>query len=63
MAGVLAGGRDVYAYFNNDVGGHAPRNALTLRRLLDARPQRQGRAAARRSRRRRANRRRTRRRT
>ena len=25
---------DVYAYFNNDVGGHAPRDALTLRRLL-----------------------------
>ena len=30
-----ARGCDVYAYFNNDVGGHAPRNALTLRRLLD----------------------------
>jgi uncharacterized protein YecE (DUF72 family) len=28
-------GRDVYAYFNNDVGGHAPRNATTLRRLLE----------------------------
>jgi uncharacterized protein YecE (DUF72 family) len=27
-------GTDVYAYFNNDVGGHAPRNALTLRRLM-----------------------------
>ncbi len=27
-------GRAVYAYFNNDVGGHAPRNAATLRRLL-----------------------------
>ena len=26
---------DVYAYFNNDVGGHAPRNALTLRRTLE----------------------------
>ena len=26
-------GADVYVYFNNDVGGHAPRNALTLRRL------------------------------
>src|SRR4051812_13508432 len=25
---------DVYAYFNNDVGGHAPRNAVTLRRLM-----------------------------
>lgn len=28
-------GVDVYAYFNNDVGGHAPRNALTLRRFLE----------------------------
>jgi uncharacterized protein YecE (DUF72 family) len=28
-------GADVYAYFNNDVGGHAPRDALTLRRLLE----------------------------
>lgn len=27
-------GRDVFAYFNNDGGGHAVRNALTLRRLL-----------------------------
>ena len=26
----LDGGVDVYAYFNNDVGGHAPRDALTL---------------------------------
>jgi uncharacterized protein YecE (DUF72 family) len=25
---------DVYAYFNNDIGGHAPRNAVTLRRLM-----------------------------
>ena len=30
----LAAGADVYAYFNNDVGGHAPRNAVTLRRLV-----------------------------
>jgi uncharacterized protein YecE (DUF72 family) len=29
-----AQGHDVFAYFNNDVGGHAPRNALTLRRLM-----------------------------
>lgn len=29
-----AEGCDVYAYFNNDVGGHAPRNALTLRGML-----------------------------
>ena len=31
-----AEGRDVYAYFNNDVGGHAPRDAVTLRRVLEA---------------------------
>lgn len=30
----LDAGRDVYAYFNNDGGGHAVRNALTLRDLL-----------------------------
>jgi uncharacterized protein YecE (DUF72 family) len=30
-----AAGTDVYAYFNNDVGGHAPRNAVTLRRLME----------------------------
>lgn len=29
-----ATGRDVYAYFNNDAGGHAPRNAITLRGLM-----------------------------
>jgi len=28
-------GADVYAYFNNDVGGHAPRDAVTLRRVLE----------------------------
>jgi uncharacterized protein YecE (DUF72 family) len=28
-------GREVYAYFNNDGGGNAVRNALTLRALLD----------------------------
>jgi len=28
-------GTAVYAYFNNDVGGHAPRNALTLRRMME----------------------------
>jgi len=27
-------GRDVWVYFNNDLGGHAVRNALTLRDLL-----------------------------
>ncbi len=30
-----AEGTDVYAYFNNDVGGHAPRDGVTLRRLLE----------------------------
>ena len=25
----------VAAYFNNDVGGHAPRDALTLERLME----------------------------
>ncbi len=29
-------GRDVYAYFNNDGGGHAVRNAWTLRAILGA---------------------------
>ena len=27
-------GARVYAYFNNDIGGHAPRDAVTLRSLL-----------------------------
>jgi uncharacterized protein YecE (DUF72 family) len=27
-------GRDMWVYFNNDLGGHAVRNALTLRELL-----------------------------
>lgn len=30
----LGHGRDVFVYFNNDIGGHAPRNAETLRGLL-----------------------------
>ena len=30
----LAEGIDVFAYFNNDIGGHAPRDAETLRRLV-----------------------------
>jgi len=30
----LARRRDVYAYFNNDVGGHAVRNAADLRRYV-----------------------------
>jgi uncharacterized protein YecE (DUF72 family) len=28
------GGRRIYAYFNNDVGGHAPRDAARLRSML-----------------------------
>jgi uncharacterized protein YecE (DUF72 family) len=30
-------GKDVFAYFNNDTGGHAPRDALRLRGRIDAR--------------------------
>jgi uncharacterized protein YecE (DUF72 family) len=37
LHGQRASGVDVYAYFNNDVGGHAPRNALTLRRFIEVR--------------------------
>lgn len=33
----LAEGRDVYAYFNNDVGGHAVEDALRLRARMTAR--------------------------
>ena len=33
-----AAGKDVFAYFNNDGGGNAVRNASTLRRLLDEPP-------------------------
>ncbi|MFD2574528.1 DUF72 domain-containing protein [Spirosoma soli] len=29
-----ASGKDIYVYFNNDIGGHAIRNALTLRSLV-----------------------------
>jgi uncharacterized protein YecE (DUF72 family) len=29
-----AEGRPIYAYFNNDVGGHAPRDAVRLRAML-----------------------------
>jgi len=34
MAGWLADGLDVYAYFNNDAEGHAVRNALDLKRYV-----------------------------
>ena len=29
-----ASGRDLYIYFNNDIGGYAPQNALELREML-----------------------------
>lgn len=34
IAGWQREGKTVYAYFNNDIGGHAVRNALTLKALL-----------------------------
>jgi uncharacterized protein YecE (DUF72 family) len=34
LEGTARNGIEVYAYFNNDVGGHAPRNALVLRRYV-----------------------------
>ncbi len=36
MNAFLSSGRDVYAYFNNDSGGHAPRNAQVLIRKLQS---------------------------
>jgi uncharacterized protein YecE (DUF72 family) len=36
MRKLLAGGRDVYAYFNNDGGAHAIINARQLRDMLGA---------------------------
>jgi uncharacterized protein YecE (DUF72 family) len=33
----LRAGIDVYVYFNNDTGGHAPRDAVRLRRMIDGR--------------------------
>lgn len=36
LAGQRAAGRDAYVYFNNDVGGHAPRDAIRLREMVDA---------------------------
>lgn len=33
----LADGHDVYAFFNNDIGGHAVRNAIDLRRYVEGR--------------------------
>jgi uncharacterized protein YecE (DUF72 family) len=34
IRGELLRGRDVYAYFNNDWGGHAPRDALRLKEMM-----------------------------
>jgi uncharacterized protein YecE (DUF72 family) len=34
LAGDRDAGREVFAYFNNDVGGHAPRDAVRLRAML-----------------------------
>ena len=36
MAGRLRDGIPVFAYFNNDIGGHAPRDAARLRALVTA---------------------------
>lgn len=37
LSGAAAAGRDVYAYFNNDTGGHAPRDAIRLRSRIQRR--------------------------
>jgi uncharacterized protein YecE (DUF72 family) len=37
LAEHVRAGVDVYAYFNNDIGGHAPRDAVKLRELVEAR--------------------------
>jgi uncharacterized protein YecE (DUF72 family) len=36
LQGWLAGGSDVFAYFNNDYEGHAVTDATTLRELLSS---------------------------
>jgi len=38
----MQAGRDVYAYFNNDLDGHALNNAHTLRELIEGRVSRSG---------------------
>jgi uncharacterized protein YecE (DUF72 family) len=37
LAGRSRAGVPIYAYFNNDTGGHAPRDACRLREAIDAR--------------------------
>src|SRR5262249_61347033 len=44
LAARYAEGRPIYAYFNNDTGGHAPRDAVRLREALAARVSRADRA-------------------
>jgi uncharacterized protein YecE (DUF72 family) len=39
----LRSGARVYAYFNNDTGGHAPRDAIRLRSMIERAGDRQGR--------------------
>jgi len=34
LSGRIAEGLDVFAYFNNDIGGHAPRDAVRLRERI-----------------------------
>jgi uncharacterized protein YecE (DUF72 family) len=34
LAAEMRCGRQIFAYFNNDVGGHAPRDAIRLRRAI-----------------------------
>ena len=36
IEGWLAEGHEVYVFFDNDIGGAAPRDALLLRQLIDA---------------------------
>jgi uncharacterized protein YecE (DUF72 family) len=36
LAERIRAGKSVYAYFNNDVGGHAPRDAVRLRAMIGA---------------------------
>ena len=40
-------GRDVYAYFNNDIGGHAPRDAVRLRGMISETGRQRARTASR----------------
>ena len=42
----VSGARRAWVYFNNDYGGFAPRNALTMRRLLEQAGLEQGRSNA-----------------